>query len=78
MQRSVFRLMYWSDWGEKATGIYRSGMDGSNPRHFVSKDIGWPNGVAVDHTVNRLYWVDAKKNTIEYISLDGSTRKVML
>nr|QYY47503.1 vitellogenin receptor-1 [Pardosa pseudoannulata] len=72
------RLMYWSDWGEHSSGIYRSGMDGSRLISMVSSRIGWPNGIALDHTTSRLYWADAKLHTIEYITLDGTHRSVLL
>lgn len=68
--------MYWSDWGEHSPGIYRSGMDGSRRISMVSSRIGWPNGIALDHTTSRLYWADAKLHTIEYITLDGTHRSV--
>ncbi|XP_055952881.1 low-density lipoprotein receptor-related protein 2-like [Argiope bruennichi] len=71
-------LLYWSDWGESTSGIYRSGMDGSRRIAMVSKDIQWPNGIAIDHTSNRLYWSDAKLLTIEYVTLDGKIRKVII
>ncbi|GBM91899.1 Putative vitellogenin receptor [Araneus ventricosus] len=71
-------LLYWSDWGESTSGIYRSGMDGSRRIAMVSKDIKWPNGIAIDHASNRLYWSDAWLKTIEYITLDGETRKVLM
>ncbi|CAL1294790.1 unnamed protein product [Larinioides sclopetarius] len=71
-------LLYWSDWGDSTAGIYRSGMDGSRRIAMVSKDIKWPNGIAIDHASNRLYWCDAKLKTIEYITLDGETRTVLL
>lgn len=72
------RMMYWSDWGEEAHGIYRSGMEGSHRISLVSTGIGWPNGIAIDHSINRLYWADAKLSTIECITLDGNSRKVIL
>lgn len=68
--------MYWSDWGENASGIYRSGMDGSHRISLVSYRISWPNSMTIDHITNRLYWTDIKLNTIEYITLDGKFRKV--
>ncbi|GFS88436.1 putative vitellogenin receptor [Nephila pilipes] len=71
-------FVYWSDWGNTTSGIYRSGMDGSRRFTLVSKDIKWPNGIAIDHASNRLYWSDAKLLTIEYITLDGRTRKILL
>ncbi|KAG8173700.1 hypothetical protein JTE90_014405, partial [Oedothorax gibbosus] len=70
-------LLYWSDWANETAGIYRSGMDGSRRITLVSKDVKWPNGIAIDHSTNRLYWADANRQTIEYITLDGKTRKVL-
>lgn len=56
--------------------IATSGMDGSNPLAFVEKDIHWPNGLALDFSNDRLYWVDAKLRSISTVRLDGSDRKV--
>ncbi|GIY07542.1 putative vitellogenin receptor [Caerostris darwini] len=71
-------LLYWTDWGNRTSGIYRSGMDGSRRATLVSQNVAWPNGLAVDHTTNRLFWADAQLQTIEYITLDGTTRKVVI
>nr|QYY47504.1 vitellogenin receptor-2 [Pardosa pseudoannulata] len=71
-------FVYWSDWGENVVGIYRSGMDGSRRIPLVTKRIEWPNSIAIDRTTNRLYWADTKLNSIEYISLDKSSRKTIL
>lgn len=51
-------------------------MDGSNRILLVSSDIGWPNGIAIDLSTDRLYWADAMLNRIEFISLIENTRKV--
>lgn len=67
--------MYWSDW-EKPAKIAVSYMDGSNDQSFVSNDLHWPNGLAIDFPNERLYWTDAKKMTIESIRLDGTDRRV--
>lgn len=56
--------------------IATSGMDGSDPKIFVSEGIEWPNGLALDISNDRLYWVDAKISKIETIRLDGSDRRV--
>nr|QJD20828.1 vitellogenin receptor [Liposcelis entomophila] len=70
-------VMYWSDWGEHPM-IAMSGMDGSNPRPFLSDKIHWPNGLALDISNDRLYWVDAKALKIETVALDGSDRRTIL
>lgn len=61
--------MYWSDWSHTPLIEYAE-MDGSNRKILVSKELGWPNGLAIDHALNRLYWIDAKLERIEYITLN--------
>jgi len=69
--------MFWSDWG-LVPKIERSGMDGSN-RQVILKDIvRWPNGLTVDLALDKLYWVDAKLNTIGSSNLDGSDARTVL
>ncbi|RWS08434.1 low-density lipoprotein receptor-related protein 4-like protein [Dinothrombium tinctorium] len=70
-------IMYWSDWG-RVPGIYESGMDGSNIKEIVSKNIVWPNGITIDAPTRRLYWSDAKLHRIEYLDLFTKKRKVLL
>jgi sugar lactone lactonase YvrE len=67
--------MFWTDWGEKPM-IGKAGMDGSRREIFISTQIHFPNGLAVDYPNSRLYWVDAKLLVIESVRLDGSDRRV--
>lgn len=53
-----FRYLYWTDWGVTAK-IERMGMDGTNRSVIVNTDIVWPNGLAIDHDENLLFWADA-------------------
>lgn len=69
--------MFWSDWGYPAR-IARAYMDGSSDRSFVSDNIHWPNGLAIDYPNQRLYWTDAKAMTLESINLDGTDRRVSI
>lgn len=69
--------MIWTDWG-KLPVIMISGMDGSNPRILVTENIIWPNGIAVDHVTDRLYWADAKLRKIETMKIDGTDRRVSI
>jgi len=62
--------VFWSDWGMKPF-IGRVGMDGSQLKHIVTTDIYWPNGVTVDYASDRLFWVDAMTNRLEYVSYFG-------
>ncbi|GAB6024603.1 hypothetical protein CHUAL_009749 [Chamberlinius hualienensis] len=69
-QNCCFSTMYWSDWSEIPL-IEEVGMDGFSRNNLVSTDLGWPNGLTIDHALNRLYWIDAKLSRVEYITLDG-------
>ncbi|KAF5274097.1 hypothetical protein FQR65_LT04495 [Abscondita terminalis] len=70
-------LMYWSDWGKRPE-IGRAKMDGTDDISFVANGIYWPNGLALDIPNERLYWVDAKINTLQSIKLDGTERRIIL
>ncbi|XP_065166985.1 vitellogenin receptor Yl-like [Atheta coriaria] len=69
--------MFWSDWGKKPE-IAKSNMDGTEDYSFVSNDIHWPNGLAIDYPNERLYWTDGKLMTLESIRLDGTDRRMIL
>lgn len=69
--------MYWSDWGSPPK-IEKAGMDGSQRITFISSNITWPNGLAIDYDINRLYWADGGTKSIEYIGLDGKGRKTLI
>jgi len=67
-------FLFWTEWG-KSSGVYQSGMDGTNPTHLISDNAAWPNGLAFDAVLNRLYWSEAKLGTIEYYDFDTKQRK---
>lgn len=69
--------MYWSDWGARPE-IAKAKMDGSNDKAIVIENIKWPNGLALDYSNDRLYWVDGKSSWIESVKLDGSHRQVSI
>lgn len=56
--------MYWTDWG-KQPKIERANLDGSDRAVLVNSNLGWPNGLALDHSTGKLYWGDAKTDKIE-------------
>lgn len=67
--------MYWTDWGQHPK-IERAGMDGTQRVTFISQNLEWPNGLAIDYNLQRLYWTDGNLGVIEYIKLDGTRRRV--
>ncbi|KAJ8247101.1 hypothetical protein GJAV_G00258730 [Gymnothorax javanicus] len=74
--------MYWTDWEEDEVNdsigrIERAWMDGSNRQIFVTSNMLWPNGLALDHGTNTMYWCDAYYDHIERVSLNGTNRMVV-
>ena len=45
---------------------------------FSKPVVQWPNGLSLDYVANRLYWIDAKKDTISSCRYDGSDFKVVM
>lgn len=69
--------MYWSDWGAQAK-IERAGMDGSERTALITSNLTWPNGLAIDHDLSRLYWADGGTKAIEYADLNGKNRNTLI
>ena len=55
-------------------------MDGDNTtrRAIITKDIRWPNGLALDCRQDKIYWIDAKLKRLEVANLDGSRRRLLI
>lgn len=71
--------MFWTDWGGDAK-IEKCGMNGDakSRQVIVSKHIGWLNGLTIDYTLNRIWWTDAKQDTIESADFNGNHRRIIL
>lgn len=74
----LYGNLFWTDWGDHPR-IEKAGMDGdpSTRQVIISDQIGWANGLAIDYTLKRLYWADAKLKKIESCKYDGSDRRVI-
>ncbi|KAM7407483.1 hypothetical protein PAMA_003284 [Pampus argenteus] len=65
--------IFWTDWYRPAK-IMRAWGDGSHALSIVNTTLGWPNGLAIDWSSMRLYWVDAFFDKIEHSNFDGQNR----
>ena len=71
------RQLFWTDWGVSAK-IEVASMDGNQRQVLISNNLGWPNGITADYDLQRLYWVDAQFDKIEYAFYDGSGRTELI
>ncbi|CAG9855512.1 unnamed protein product [Phyllotreta striolata] len=69
--------LFWTDWG-KEPKIERAGMDGSHRQSIVTFDVIWPNGLTLDLVKRKVYWVDAKLNSISSCDYNGRNRRLIL
>ena len=64
--------MYWCDWGT-VPKIEVANMDGSSRQILVKRGLNRPSGLTLDEANNRLYWVDAFFNILEYYDFERHT-----
>uniref|UniRef100_A0A8D0H975 Low-density lipoprotein receptor-related protein 2 n=1 Tax=Sphenodon punctatus TaxID=8508 RepID=A0A8D0H975_SPHPU len=72
----VVGYIFWTDWFRPAK-IMRAWSDGSHALSIVNTTLGWPNGLAIDWSSLRLYWVDAFFDKIEHSTFDGLDRRTL-
>ncbi|XP_029461540.1 low-density lipoprotein receptor-related protein 2 isoform X2 [Rhinatrema bivittatum] len=72
----VIGYIFWTDWFRPAK-IMRAWCDGSHALSIVNTTLGWPNGLAIDWSSLRLYWVDAYFDKIEHSTFDGLDRRTL-
>ncbi|XP_020850534.1 low-density lipoprotein receptor isoform X1 [Phascolarctos cinereus] len=73
----VHGFMYWTDWGTPAK-IGKGGLNGVDSFPLVTEDILWPNGITLDLSSDRVYWVDSKLHSISSVDVNGGNRRTVL
>ena len=60
--------MFWTDWDKDIPRIECADMSGMNRKVIFNvttyKNGAWPNGLSLDYVLKRLYWIDARADSI--------------
>lgn len=74
--------LFWSDWEQSAPRIERATLAGRGRRALVRADAlgdgAWPNGIALDYRARRLYWIDARSDSVHTSTYEGEDRREVL
>ena len=70
--------MYWTNWNDNHASIMRSRLSGADVEKIITTDIETPNGLTIDHKVQKLYWSDARLDKIERCNYNGEGRKIVV
>ena len=71
----VLGAIFWSEWSRSSRSrsrIARANLDGTNTTTIRDREVGWPNGLAIDVIQERIWWVDALLDAMFNCALDGS------
>ena len=80
-------MLFWTDWDRQYPRIERSSLSGDNRSVIVNvtsvsvsgmQGSGWPNGIVVDYELRRLYWIDARSDSVHTSKYDGSDLREVL
>lgn len=68
--------LFWTDWDNNAPRIERCSLAGLDRKIVVYvaqiiTDGGWPNGLTLDYDTRRIYWIDARSDSIHTTNYDG-------
>ncbi|KAL9703738.1 hypothetical protein quinque_007256 [Culex quinquefasciatus] len=73
-------LLFWTDWEEGAPRIERCSMAGEArvTIKMVGPEGGWPNGITLDYVLKRVYWIDARSDSIHTTDYDGNDHHLVI
>ncbi|KAL3854930.1 hypothetical protein ACJMK2_014165, partial [Sinanodonta woodiana] len=74
--------LFWTDWDGLNPRIEGCSMSGEGRRDIYriqpKEGGGWPNGLTLDYDFSRLYWIDARSESVHSIKYDGSDYRLIL
>ncbi|XP_037511191.1 low-density lipoprotein receptor-related protein 1 [Rhipicephalus sanguineus] len=75
---SCIKRVFWTNWNSHHPSIQKSYLNGYELESIITTDIRMPNGIAIDHQLQKLYWSDARLDKIERCDFNGGDRHVLL
>ncbi|KAJ8937574.1 hypothetical protein NQ318_023105 [Aromia moschata] len=64
--------LFWTDWESERPRIERCSLAGLDRKAVVKvANGGWPNGLTLDYTMRRMYWIDARFDSIHTTDYNG-------
>lgn len=71
-----YGVLFWTDWDANSPRIERCSMAGQNRYTVVQVDKltdgAWPNGLTLDYDLRRIYWIDARSDSIHTTTYEGA------
>lgn len=74
-------LLFWTDWDNTDPRIERCSMAGEYRQKIVwvtHVNGAWPNGLTLDYTLKRVYWIDARSDSIHTVDYDGGDHHMVI
>ena len=77
-------LLFWTDWHMDHPRIESSDLSGDSRTRKIIFDVknykngAWPNGLTLDFLNKRVYWIDARANSIHCANYDGTDHREIL
>ncbi|KAI9558491.1 hypothetical protein GHT06_015278 [Daphnia sinensis] len=75
-------ILFWTDWESGQPRIESCSMSGDGRKVVVRVDSvsdgAWPNGLTLDYAAQRIYWIDARSDSIHTARYDGTDPREIL
>ncbi|XP_030747153.1 prolow-density lipoprotein receptor-related protein 1 [Sitophilus oryzae] len=74
--------LFWTDWDSSSPRIERCSLAGLDRTVIVFMNqfykAGWPNGLTLDYSMRRVYWADARSDSIHTCNYDGKDHRLVI
>ncbi|KAL5252043.1 hypothetical protein ACHWQZ_G015002 [Mnemiopsis leidyi] len=68
--------IYWADWGTFPF-IAKMELDGTNVEVLAQQGLAWPNSLSINLETGQLVWVDASRDLIGMMNVDGTEMQIL-